>query len=321
MRAVEALADDGVVGGLHDGGQVQAGLGRPARLRHVPEDQHHAGDGAVLAPDRGGGVVDRASRVPSLATRTVWFASPTTWPSRSTLATGFSTGRRVSSLTMRKTSLQRPPRRLLRRPAGQRLGHRVEEGRRRPRASVTITASPMLARVTCSCSRCVAAIRLRRAASAAWRAASSCEQAAGVLLGPLPLGQVPGDLGEAAQDARLVPQGRDDDVGPERRAVLADPPALVLEPARPPRRPPVPASGQPALDGLLRVEAGEVLADDLVGLVALDPLGPGVPGGDVALRVEHEDGVVLDALDQQPEPLLAQPRASPRPACGPSGRG
>ena len=48
-----------------------------------------------------------------------------------------------------------------------------------------------------------------------------------------------------------------------------------------------------------------MLADDLVGRVALDPLGPGVPGGDVAVGVEHEDRVVPDALDQEPEALLA----------------
>ena len=80
----------------------------------------------------------------------------------------------------------------------------------------------------------------------------------------------------------LVLQRRDDDVGPKLRAVLADPPALVLEP--PLGRGDLEFVGGPApVDGLLRVEAGEVLADDLVGLVPLDPLGPGVPGDDVAL--------------------------------------
>ncbi len=74
----------------------------------------------------------------------------------------------------------------------------------------------------------------------------------------------------------LVVQGRDDDVGPKRRAVLAHPPALVLEPAL--GRGDLEFMGGPTpVDGLLRVEAGEVLADDLVGPVALDPLGPGVP--------------------------------------------
>src|SRR5205823_5475609 len=54
------------------------------------------------------------------------------------------------------------------------------------------------------------------------------------------------------------------------------------------------------------VEAGEVLADDLLGRIALEPLGPSIPGGDHALWVEHEDGVVPNPLDQQAETLFAQ---------------
>ncbi len=42
--------------------------------------------------------------------------------------------------------------------------------------------------------------------------------------------------------------------------------------------------GPVSVDGVGRVEAGEMLADDLLGPVALDALGPGVPGGDVPLR-------------------------------------
>ena len=45
------------------------------------------------------------------------------------------------------------------------------------------------------------------------------------------LGQVADHLGEPQQRARLVVDRRDDDVRPEPRAVLADPPALFLEPA------------------------------------------------------------------------------------------
>src|SRR5262249_29421173 len=55
---------------------------------------------------------------------------------------------------------------------------------------------------------------------------------------------------------------------------------------------------------LLGIEAREVLSDDLVRSVALDPLGAGVPRGDVALGIEHEDGVVLDAFDEELEPLV-----------------
>ena len=42
--------------------------------------------------------------VPSRAMSTVWLANPITIPSRNTRATGFSTSRRVSSLTMPNTS-------------------------------------------------------------------------------------------------------------------------------------------------------------------------------------------------------------------------
>ena len=82
--------------------------------------------------------------------------------------------------------------------------------------------------------------------------------------------------------------------------------------------------GPAPVDGVLRVEAGEVLADDLLGPVALDPLGPGVPGGDVALRVEHEDGVVGRPVDEQPElvglvpgPLLLPEERDEAPHLGP----
>ena len=47
-----------------------------------------------------------------------------------------------------------------------------------------------------------------------------------------------------------------------------------------------------------------MLADDFAGHIALDALGARVPGGDPAFRVEHEDRIVGDALDQQPETPL-----------------
>jgi hypothetical protein len=50
-----------------------------------------------------------------------------------------------------------------------------------------------------------------------------------------------------------------------------------------------------------RVEQRQGPAEDLVGLVALDPPQPRVPAGDPAVRVEHEDRVVLHRLDQEAE--------------------
>src|SRR5262249_36036464 len=132
------------------------------------------------------------------------------------------------------------------------------------------------------------------------------------------LGQVAGDLGEAAEGAALVPQRRDQDVGPEPGAVLAQPPAFLLV---------LPGGGGDlqlpgrlaGLHVLRRVEPGGVLADDLLGGVALDALGAGVPTGDDALGVEQENGVVLNAFDQETEAFLAQAQwVGGGAACGPS---
>jgi hypothetical protein len=48
-----------------------------------------------------------------------------------------------------------------------------------------------------------------------------------------------------------------------------------------------------------------VLADGLRHFVALYALGPFVPAYDASVGTEHEDRVVFDALDQEPEDLLA----------------
>ena len=47
-----------------------------------------------------------------------------------------------------------------------------------------------------------------------------------------------------------------------------------------------------------------MLANDLFGPVAFDPLRPGVPGDDVPLRVEQKDGVVPDVSNKLGEFLL-----------------
>src|SRR3954471_5904921 len=41
-----------------------------------------------------------------------------------------------------------------------------------------------------------------------------------------------------------------------------------------------------------------MLADDLIGGVAFDALGTGVPACNMSLGVEHEDGVIDNRLDQ-----------------------
>ncbi len=88
-------------------------------------------------------------------------------------------------------------------------------------------------------------------------------------------------------------------MGPEPCAILAHAPPLPLEPPlghRGPQRQTGHASG-PLLFG---VEDGEVLPDDLLGGVPLEPLGARVPARDSPVLVEHVDGVVGDRIHEQP---------------------
>ena len=99
-----------------------------ARLRSVTSRKTSTAPTMAPAASRMGAALSSIGRsVPSLAIRTVWFASPTTVPSSKARRAGFSTGWRVPSLTMRKTSEQRAPHGLCLGPAGQKLGHAVQE--------------------------------------------------------------------------------------------------------------------------------------------------------------------------------------------------
>ena len=124
------------------------------------------------------------------------------------------------------------------------------------------------------------------------------EQAAGVPFGLPALGHVPRDLGETPQAPGLVPQGGNDHVRPKPGAVFAQPPPLrlvfALRGCHFQR-----LLGLARFDVFGRIEAGEVLTDDLLGLVAGDPLASGIPRQDMPLGIEHENGVLLRALDQQ----------------------
>src|SRR5690606_11965031 len=117
--------------------------------------------------------------------------------------------------------------------------------------------------------------------------------------------QIAGDLREAAETALLVADRRDDDVGPEAGPVLADAPSFVFETALLGREAQL-LLGPAGLDGFRRVEAREVLADDLLRRVSLEPLGADVPSLDATGRIEHVDRVVGNAIDQSPKALLAQ---------------
>src|SRR6185295_7911040 len=78
----------------------------------------------------------------------------------------------------------------------------------------------------------------------------------------------------------------------------ANPPPFVFEPAIARRR-------HQLVRGLSRFDVGrwiedrEVSTDDLVRLVALELVRTDVPGQDVAVSVQGEDGIVADAGDEQ----------------------
>ena len=149
VRPDPVQADRGV---LEDVAQVLlAALERTLRqppLRHVAEDQH--APGAVDVADRCGTVVDGSLRaVPGDEDRMV--GQTDDGPLAQTLSTGLSTRSRVCSSTMSKTAVSGRPSGLAG-PAGQ-LAATVQEGDS-PAWSVVITASPMLASVTRSASRC-----------------------------------------------------------------------------------------------------------------------------------------------------------------------
>ena len=60
------------------------------------------------------------------------------------------------------------------------------------------------------------------------------------------------------------------------------------------------------VDVFLGVEDASAASDSLVGAQAVNPFGPSVPAEHEPFGVEHDDGVVLHALDQQPQVLFAQ---------------
>src|SRR4029077_5260830 len=118
------------------------------------------------------------------------------------------------------------------------------------------------------------------------------------LFGEAALGQVAGDFGEPNEMPGMVSQRGDDHVCPEATAILADAPTLVLEPSNP-RRFLELELGKTLFDFLARVKDREMFSDHFVRGVALEALRAGVPAQDVAVRVERENGVVADALDEQ----------------------
>jgi hypothetical protein len=109
-------------------------------------------------------------------------------------------------------------------------------------------------------------------------------------------GYVAGDLGKA-DDLPVHLYRVDHHHCPELATVFPYPPAFRCE-----------ASGfHGGAQGLLGdaclailggIEAGKMLADNLVGQIALGPFGARVPADDAPFAVQHENGIVDDRLDQ-----------------------
>src|SRR6266513_2068218 len=122
-------------------------------------------------------------------------------------------------------------------------------------------------------------------------------------LGLPPFSQVPRDLCETGEFARVITHGGDDDVCPESRAVFAHAPALIFHPPF-----------HLCLTEQLRwttallvfgcVEPCHRLADDFTAIVTLDETSAFVPRHDFTVGIEHENRVVLDTRDQQTAQLV-----------------
>src|SRR6267378_851154 len=85
------------------------------------------------------------------------------------------------------------------------------------------------------------------------------------------LGHVARYLGEANQGTAIIVDGIDDHVRPKPRTILAHSPTICLESSVPSRNHQC-ALRQPVLSIRRRVKHGEMLTNDLLSLIAFDPL-------------------------------------------------
>jgi hypothetical protein len=62
-----------------------------------------------------------------------------------------------------------------------------------------------------------------------------------------------------------------------------------------------------SLDVIVREETGEMFADDLLGTVPFDSLGAGIPSNDMPLQVQHQDGIVVNFVEERSILVLVVP--------------
>src|SRR3954465_134184 len=98
-----------------------------------------------------------------------------------------------------------------------------------------------------------------------------------------------------------------DYVGPKSRPILSYPPGFLF----------VTVFGDGSLqlalrfaDGYIfrRIKTGEMVAKDFIARAPLDALGSLIPGRDKSLGIKHENGVVLDTVDQPSKAILTLPQ-------------
>src|SRR6185312_15032989 len=112
------------------------------------------------------------------------------------------------------------------------------------------------------------------------------------------LSNVADDLAKADKLFTLVAKAGNYHVRPEPRSILPYPPAFIFKAASFPRHAQF-MCRLARVEIVLRIEESEVLADDFLCLVLLQPLGPGVPGGDSSFRIKKEDGIIRDRIHQK----------------------
>src|SRR6476469_6347193 len=110
-------------------------------------------------------------------------------------------------------------------------------------------------------------------------------------------GQVTCDFGESDQLSLIVANGIDNHAGPEPGAVLSNPPPFGFKtPFALGCFKSNPRDLSVAILG--RVESREVLTRYFLGPIALEALRPRVPAADTAVRIEHVDRIIGNALNE-----------------------
>jgi hypothetical protein len=117
----------------------------------------------------------------------------------------------------------------------------------------------------------------------------------------LPFGDIARDFGEPTNLTGFVVQGGQHHIGPETRAILTHAPALIFNAAIS-RGGPEQLLWLAALHVLVRIETGEVLADDLLSGIPLQAFSSGIPGSHVPVG-SHSLPSLRSPNSSRPKPI------------------